>query len=319
MTLDTTLSAAIRTHLLSFIISAFQSLDSGIVRKECAPLVSISIWHNIAGEKKRERKLDQTVQLRKAWRAAAKRYDAADDATKPRLRFERSWLFTMVLDFFNQLYNQKSKPESVHYCERFVEFLSDLQSQLPTRRYVNTLLQDLNTLPVMRLSPIFNDEDNGLLRDLYALLKHYTYFSIDDYSGIQHTPTEAYERHCATLASLQRVALKHFKEKLTILALSNYASIDNRTELEGHLEALTEAELTQLCDLLDFRTSYPVSTKVATDRQFMTEVLLSAHEKRRTFREIVREISILPTELTLFEPALLRNDVYDGSHWLFLN
>lgn len=109
MTLDTTLSATIRTHLLSFIISSFQSLDSGIVRKECAPLVSISIWHNISSEAKRDRILNQTAQLKKAWRAAAKRYDAADNAAKPRLRFERSWLFTLVLDFFNQLNNEKGK------------------------------------------------------------------------------------------------------------------------------------------------------------------------------------------------------------------
>lgn len=109
MTLNTTLSPTIRTHLISFIINAFQSLDSGIVRKECAPLVSISIWHNFSTEQKRERKLDQSVQLRKAWRAAAKRYDAADDTVKARLRFERSWLFTLILDFFNQLYNEKSK------------------------------------------------------------------------------------------------------------------------------------------------------------------------------------------------------------------
>jgi len=109
MTLDKTLSAKIRTHLLSFIISAFQSLDSGIIRKECAPLVSISIWHNISSEKKRERKLDQSVQLKKAWRAANKRYDAADDTTKPRLRFERLWLSTLILEFLNELYSEKSK------------------------------------------------------------------------------------------------------------------------------------------------------------------------------------------------------------------
>jgi intron-binding protein aquarius len=334
MTLDTTLSATVRTHILSFIISAFQSLDSGIVRKECAPLVSISIWHNLSSEKKRERKLDQSVQLRKAWRAAAKRYEAADDSTKPRLRFERSWLFTLILDFFNQLYNEKSKPgtlflyfqrtlltpwtENVHYCERFLEFLSDLQSQLPTRRYVNTLLQDLNTLPAIRLSPAFNDEDNGLIRDLYALLKHYTYFTIDDHTGVQHSRTEAYERHCATLASLQRVALKHFKEKLTILALSNYASIDKRSELEGHLETLTDAEVVELCDLLDFRKSYPISTSMFADRKFLIEVLLSEHEKRKTFQETARDLSILPTELTLFEPMLLRNDNYNGSQPLAL-
>lgn len=115
MTLDTTLSTTIRTHLLSFLISAFQSLDTGIVRKECAPLVSISIWHNISSDKKRDQKLDQSVQLRKAWRAAAKRYEAADDSTKPRLRFERSWLFTLVLGFFNLLYTETNKQGALIY------------------------------------------------------------------------------------------------------------------------------------------------------------------------------------------------------------
>ncbi|EHL03551.1 putative Intron-binding protein aquarius [Glarea lozoyensis 74030] len=203
--------------------------------------------------------------------------------------------------------------DNVIYCERFIEFLSDLQSQLPTRRYVNTLLQDLNVLSAIRMSPAFNDEDNGLLRDLYSLLKHYTHFPIDDYTGIQHSRTEAYERHCATLASLQRVALKHFKDKLTVLALSNYGSIDRRSELEDHLRALTDEEISELCNLLDLRNSYPASTKIVADRQFLTEVLLSSHEKRKTFQETARDLSVLPTELTLFEPALLRNDNYDGS------
>jgi intron-binding protein aquarius len=216
--------------------------------------------------------------------------------------------------FISEVHVQVLNPiDNVLYCERFIEFLSDLQSQLPTRRYVNTLLQDLNTLPAIRLSPAFNDEDNGLLRDLYALLKHYTYFSIDDYTGIQHTRTEAYERHCATLASLQRVALKHFKDRLTVLALSNYGSIDKRTDLEDHLKPLTDAEVTELCELLDFRTSYPASTKVAADRRFLTEVLISGHEKRKTFQETAHDLSILPTELTLFEPTLVRNDNYNGS------
>lgn len=109
MTIDSTLPVIIRTHLLTFMISVFQSLDSGIIRKECAPLVSISIWHNLSTEKKREKKLDQSVQLRKAWRAATKRYDAADDAIRSRLRFDRSWLYTLLLDFFCQLYDPQSK------------------------------------------------------------------------------------------------------------------------------------------------------------------------------------------------------------------
>jgi intron-binding protein aquarius len=209
-------------------------------------------------------------------------------------------------------------PDNLLYCERFIEFLSDLQSQLPTRRYVNTLLQDLHTLPGIRLSPLYSDKDNGLLRDLYALLKHYTYFSIDDYTGIQHSRMEAYEQHCARLATLQRIALKHFKDKLTILALSNYGSIDKREDIESHLEGLSEAELIDLCQLLDLRTSFPAAATITADRQFLTEAIVSVFEKGKTFQETARELSILPTEATLFDPTLLRNETYNGSQPLAL-
>ena len=106
MSLDHTLSLEIRAQILTFVLHAFQSLDCSIVRKECAPLVSISIWHNLSAETKRDAKLDESAHLRKAWRASAKRYDSADDDTKARLRFERSWLYTLILDFLNQIYSE---------------------------------------------------------------------------------------------------------------------------------------------------------------------------------------------------------------------
>ncbi|RYC59782.1 hypothetical protein CHU98_g6443 [Xylaria longipes] len=318
MSLDHTLSWTIRTHLLNFIIFAFQSLDWTSVRKECAPLVSIAIWHNLSSDVKRETKLTQAPQLKKSWKAAGKRYDSADDATKARLRFERAWLYTLTLDFLRLLYEEKRTHENVLYCERFVEFISDLLSQLPTRRYVNSLLQDLHILSALRLSPMFNDEANALLRDQCALLSHYLHFSIDDQTGAQYSRTEAYDRHCAELGKLQRVSLRHFKEKLTVLALSNYASIDRRSDLENLLEALTDDELVKLASLLELRTDYPESANVVVDRNFLMEVLLSTFEKRKTFQETAREMSILPTEDSLFDQSLLRTDNYDGSRPLAL-
>ncbi|KAK5629587.1 hypothetical protein RRF57_005302 [Xylaria bambusicola] len=318
MSLDHTLSLTIRTHLLNFIIFAFQSLDWTSVRKECAPLVSIAIWHNLSSDAKRETKLAQTPQLKKSWKAAGKRYESADDATKARLRFERAWLYTLVLDFLQLLYEEKKAQENVLYCERFVEFISDLLSQLPTRRYVNTLLQDLHILPALKLSPMFNDEANALLRDQFSLLSHYVYFSIDDQTGAQHSRTEAYDRHCVKLGGLQRVALRHFKEKLTVLALSNYASIDKRNELENLLETLTDDELVKLLSLLELRTSYPESATIVLDRQFLMEVMLSTFEKRKTFQETARDLNILPTEDDLFDQSLLRTDSYDASRPLAL-
>jgi intron-binding protein aquarius len=170
----------------------------------------------------------------------------------------------------------------------------------------------------LRLSPVSDDEANGLLRDLCALLTHYTYFTVDDQTGVQHSREEAYDRHCANLAKLQRTALKHFKEKLTVLALSNYGSIDKRSELEGLLEPLTDAELAQLCGLLGLRTVYPESAKLPVDRKFMIEVLLSTFERRKTFQETAHGLNVLPDETTLFATSLRRTDHYDGSRPLAL-
>lgn len=132
ITLDTTLSPTIRTYLLSFMISAFQSLDCGIIRKPCASLVTIAIWHNLSTETKRDQELNRSVQLKKSWRASAKRYDAADEETKPRLRFERAWLYTLTLDFFSQLYSESCKPGMSPRSFLYAYLLTVLQKTLGT-------------------------------------------------------------------------------------------------------------------------------------------------------------------------------------------
>ncbi|OXV09032.1 hypothetical protein Egran_03204 [Elaphomyces granulatus] len=314
MSLDVSLPTLYRLSLLSFIICGFQSLENVLIRKECAPLVSISIWHNLSSEEARGRALEMAPFLRKAWRAATKRYGAADESTKSKIKFERSWLYTMLLDFMQKLNcPEKGRTENSQYCERFLELLVDLDSQLPTRRYVNTLLKDLNILPVMRLSQLYNVVENALIRDFYSLLKHFINFAIDDYTGEPLSSQAMYEIHCQQLAQLQRTAIKYFKHKLTILALSNYGSIEQRTELESHLSTLDDSELCDLCCRLGFRTNYPKQASVAVDRQLNLEVLLSFFERKQSFQERVAQMSVIPTEENLYEPALLRNEMYDGS------
>ncbi|PNS17155.1 hypothetical protein CAC42_7209 [Sphaceloma murrayae] len=315
LAIDDTITLHIRTHLLNFVISAFQSLDTGIIRKECAALVSIGIWQNLHSEDVRTELLGRTVQLGKAWRAAKKRYDSADQDTQARLRFERSWLYTLVLDFANRLYDPATAAikDTTLYCERVVELLADLLSQLPTRRYVNLLLTDFNLMPIITLSPLYTDEDNDLLRDMTVLLQHYMTFPIEDHTGRELNASEDEERHNATLSKLQQIAIKDFKDKLTILALSNFKSLDSRTELEGHLKPLEDAELQQLCQALHLRTEYSQESSVVRDRQFFMEVLISAHERQTSYRDIVRNMTTMPTDTTIFEKTFDRTEEYNGS------
>ena len=206
--------------------------------------------------------------------------------------------------------------EDVVYCERFLEYLTDLESQLPTRRYVNTLIHDLNLTPLIRLSPMFNNNENGLLRDLFVLFRHFANFPIDDNSGTQYSQARSYEKHYKKLALLQRTALKHFKSKLTILALSNYGAVDRREDLESHLSGLTDDEVEELCKFLGFRTAYPTMAEFKASREFLIEVLISAHERRKTFQEAIRDLSTQPTETELYDPSLMRNETYNGARSL---
>ncbi|KAE8832277.1 hypothetical protein PTNB85_06669 [Pyrenophora teres f. teres] len=316
MTVDPSQPSKIRTQLISFVIGAFQSLDSGLVRKECAPLVGISIWQNLHSDAVREQYFEEHSMLRKAWRAASKRFDAGDDALQARLRFERSWIYTLLLDFIDRLYNSSSREEmrdNISYCERFMELLVDLQSQLPTRRYVNTLLQDLNMLPAIRLSPMYTDEDNGLFRDMFDLLSHFTNFPIEDQTGRQLSKLEYDQQHYDILAKLQRTGYAAFQDKLQLMALANYSSIGNREELDGHLRTLSDSELVELCSLMGLRTEYPNTTYLVRDRAFYMETLITLVEQRPTFKDNVRDMPVLPTEKVLYETTFLRNESYDGS------
>ena len=316
MSVDDSQPINIRTQLISFVTGAFQSLDSDLVRKECAPLLSLSIWQNLHSDAVREQQFEQDQRLRKAWRASNRRFDAADEQLQARLRFERSWLYALLLDVLDRLYNSQSRQDTqdnLAYCERFLELLTDLQSQVPTRRYVNALLRDLNMLPATRLSPMYADEDNGLFRDLFNLLSHFTYFPIEDHNAAQLTKLEYDQKHYSTLAKLQREGYAAFPEKLQLLSLANYGSIGNRADLEGHIRALEDAELTQLCSHMGLRTEYPKSTFLVRDRAFFAETLFSLVEYRPTFKDNVREMPILPTEKILYESTFLRNESYTGS------
>ncbi|EFR04302.1 intron-binding protein aquarius [Nannizzia gypsea CBS 118893] len=316
MSLNDTLPLPSKIHLLSFIIGAFQSLECSQIRKECAPLVSIAIWDNLFSKEARDNLLHQSGALKKAWRLASKRYDSADEQGKSRIRFERSWLYSMLLNFLrriNPAQGERNSEDNTRFCERFLELLVDLESQLPTRRYVNELLKDVNILAVLRKSKLYNDDKNTLFRDFYILLRRFINFSIDDQTGQHQSAQDAYNIHCQELARLQRTALKHFKDDLTLLALANYGSLEQRSELAEHLRSIDDTQLKQLCHLLGFRTSYPEHINIIPDRELLLEMLLLHFEWRPTFQEATADVSVLPTEDSLYDPALVRNETYDGS------
>ncbi|KAF5768779.1 putative intron-binding protein aquarius [Helianthus annuus] len=65
---------------------------------------------------------------------------------------------------------EKINEASILYCERFMEFLIDLLSQLPTRRYFKPLVADVAVVAKCHLSVLYRHEKGKLFAQLVDLL-----------------------------------------------------------------------------------------------------------------------------------------------------
>ncbi|KAK8292823.1 hypothetical protein V6Z12_D06G146800 [Gossypium hirsutum] len=154
------LTIAEKTNYLVFMINAFQSLEDEIVMETVLRLASLRSWHIsfccwIFYSLIIVMELCLNPDLIKKWKRMIKK--ESDDAKKlgvhldPLSSLEVNFLRNLIEEFL-EVFTQKNPVSeddelnassifdqvddaSILYCERFMEFLFDLLSQLPTRMY----------------------------------------------------------------------------------------------------------------------------------------------------------------------------------------
>ncbi|CCJ30552.1 unnamed protein product [Pneumocystis jirovecii] len=309
--LDTT-KAILRTYLISFVILSFQHFDNPILRKECIPLVSIDIWTNLSSEEVRKSRISLHNHVQKLWKANIKRYNTSEDELKSKMLFNRNWLFKIVIDFINFLYNKKNKEYDIIYCEKVLELLVDLVSQPLSRRYLNFLLKDLHFTALVKKSPLYTAPENRIFKDLFNILDKYIYMGYDDHNSIELSSEEVTKNNYDEIAKLQRIAMRKFKEKLIILATSNYATINTGDTLVEHLEGLDDNEFYQLFQYIGLRSQYPQELLVPINREFLTSALIEHYKRRESLQEVLENFRIMPDEKSLFSLKYHFYKKYDG-------
>ncbi|KAL5543658.1 hypothetical protein UlMin_007442, partial [Ulmus minor] len=120
----------------------------------------------------------------------------------------------------------------VLYCERFMEFLIDLLSQLPTRSYY--IFSSSSFFSCLKLSA-----------QLVNLRQFFIGFEINDHVGIQLTDDEVLQSHYDHLQSFQLLVFKNV-HKLRGLALANSGAINKHNDLNKILSVLSPTELKDL-------------------------------------------------------------------------
>ncbi|KAK3422889.1 hypothetical protein EUGRSUZ_G03254 [Eucalyptus grandis] len=333
------LSIPEKTNYLVFMINAFQSLEDEMVSETVLRLASLQSWHSLSfGRFQME--LCLNPDLIKKWKRmikreskdAAKRDEQFDPSSKLESNFLRNLMeeFLEVLDFkvFPQPDDDNGNDgtigayslgrvddASVLYCERFIEFLIDLLSQLPTRRYLRPLVADVAIVAKCHLSALYRHEKGKLFAQLVDLLQFYEGFEINDHVGTQLTDDEVVQSHYERLQSFQLLAFKKVP-KLRELALANIGAIHKRNDLTKKLSVLTKDELRDLvCHKLKLVSKEdPWSDRV----DFLVEVMVSYFGKQQSQKEAINALPLYPNEQIMWDESLVPSINYSGEGCLAL-
>ncbi|XP_008795569.2 RNA helicase aquarius [Phoenix dactylifera] len=331
------LSIAEKTNYLLFMINAFQSLEDEVVSETVLKLVSLQIWHSLSfGRLQME--LCLNPHLIKKWKKMIKK--EAKEAKKGRQAFDPSKMvevtflrnlieeFLEILDskviqqkhddeetHFNDSYNVQIDDSCVLYCERFMEFLIDLLSQLPTRRFLKPVVADVAVVAKCHLSVLYTHEKGRLFAQLVDLLQFYEGFEIDDHVGMQLSDDDVLLAHYSRLQAFQLLAFKQVP-KLRDFALCNIGAIHKRADLSKKLSILSAEELQDLvCNKLKLVSDEdPCAKRIV----FLIEVVVSYFEKRQSQKDAINALPLYPNEQIMWDESLVPSINYSGEGCLAL-
>ncbi|XP_030641850.1 RNA helicase aquarius [Chanos chanos] len=315
------LSLREQTVLLLFLDHCFNSLEVDLIREEVQQLISLPMWMCLLPSRL-QHEMKKVPKLQKFWNLIKKNYDKMDSKAAEQAKKERTFLSSLIKKFLGVLMSiPPSGPlsmEKVHYCERFIELMIDLEALLPTRRWFNTVLDDSHLVVNCHLSSLTEREKEGhLFCQLLDMLKFYTGFEINDQTGNALTEKEMTTLHYDRITSLQRAAFAHFPE-LNDFALSNVATVDTRESLTKHFGHLSPNTLHRVASYLCLLPELPEGTDTTHDKEFLLELLVSRHERRISQIEQLNQMPLYPTEKIIWDENIVPTEYYSGEGCLAL-
>ncbi|XP_035388468.1 RNA helicase aquarius isoform X2 [Electrophorus electricus] len=315
------LSLREQTVLLLFLDHCFNSLEVDLIREQVQQLISLPMWMCLLPSRLQQ-ELKKVPKLQKFWNLIKKNYEKMDLKAAEQAKRERTFLSALIKKYLAVLMSiPPSGPiamEKVHYCERFIELMIDLEALLPTRRWFNTVLDDSHLVVSCHLSSLMQREKEGhLFCQLLDMLKFYTGFEINDQTGNALTEKEMTTLHYDRITSLQRAAFAHFPE-LQDFALSNVAAVDTRESLTKHFGDLSSNTLHRVASYLCLLPELLEGTDTSYDKEILLELLVSRHERRISQIEQLNQMPLYPTEKIIWDENIVPTEYYSGEGCLAL-
>ncbi|GMM36482.1 hypothetical protein DASC09_038070 [Saccharomycopsis crataegensis] len=289
-------------YLISFVDLLVNNLDNAAIRKQIAPFFSIGLFSNLANA---EQLLNQYPFLKKSYNSLEKKLAKAQD--KSELNFQRTWFYSFIDNYQKLLFSARSKgishEDMIEYNNSVFCLLIDIISQLPTRRFANTILKEMNLMATIQSSATYRDErlnkSNSFYMESLNLLKEFIYFPIDDFSGLNKTEDlnkSAYE----LIETLKQVAHVFMPDRLKGLTHSSLSEITDNDIFHTYFNDLS------LEEVMEFSRKLGIDTcQLPKDMSLMIESIYFKFIGQVCFSSINKHQVYLPTERDILKNFLL--------------
>eukprot|EP01135_Chromosphaera_perkinsii_P000984 Nk52_evm10s155 gene=Nk52_evmTU10s155 len=300
-------------HLLKFLTNCVKSLEHEVVRKAVMRLFSIGLWRHVNSVRVESEAATHRL-VKRSLKIYAKVEGKASDNYKWQLEKERTFFVKCIDRFFSVLHGvaKEGDNDSNMYCNRFVELVIDLMSQLPTRRYFGTFLEDRHfVLRCDRSLLSKTSTKEGLFRKQVKTLKFYAYFGIDDFSGEALDEQKVMKIHYERIQELQRYCYSNLPSKYQSFYFASIASCDSEKAIVEALTTLNENELCSLCR--NFGISFDESP---FDKSFVLDSIAYRFARKPVEIDTIDATPLYPTEADIWNNDLITTVTFQGEKCL---
>ena len=253
---------------------------------------------------------------------------------------DKTWIFGLMTVYIRTVEEISAKaPETLstksvaavlRYLERFSEFILDLLSQLPTRRFLNTVLDDMHLLIRCKRASVFTHPDGKLLSQLIGMIDACMHFEVHDQTGRALSPQDMMTVQNSRIHRLQTLAFSNYKIILKDLVFSSSGELAKPETLKKHFQLLTTKQLTDVASKLgrmsesDLKVygdaaeqpNLPEESAVKSSvsllspvefledseqRSFVMDVLIDSLSSRMSQLEALNRLSLYPSEELLWD------------------
>eukprot|EP01129_Flabellula_baltica_P000322 TRINITY_DN1034_c0_g2_i5.p1 TRINITY_DN1034_c0_g2~~TRINITY_DN1034_c0_g2_i5.p1 ORF type:complete len:917 (-),score=186.52 TRINITY_DN1034_c0_g2_i5:806-3556(-) len=300
-----------KTVLQILFINLFQSIGDDIVRNKCKDLVSLSLWLHISEGRRDKELIKAPTKIKKRVKTLLKR-------SKKRDSNDNSYLIPFMtreyLSVLSEISKDNETEENIQYCERFLEFCIDLLSQMTTRRYFRTLLDDYHVYILSKNSSLFGMKSGKKFRQLITNMDFYENFEVDDITGQPIDPKQYEKNYYKKITNLQKITFKYFKDELKRLTLSNISALTNSESLRSQLSKLSDGRLTDLTARLNILGTF----ETEPSREQLLDILCREYEYRQSHIDSANSEPLYPNEDILWDNSLLPQEEFSGEECLAL-